>query len=97
MLTADAVAFFGSKANIARALNQTTGRITQWGPVVHESSASKIHVISGGAVVYDPEFYQALKKNPDHWQKANPRNAQNKESTKNKNEFANQIGGGEAA
>jgi len=74
MLTEDAVAAFGSKANIARALNQTTGRITQWGPVVNENSAPKLHVLSNGQVVYDPEFYEALKNDPDYWKKSRPKN-----------------------
>ena len=51
-----------SKIEIGEMLGQTSGRITQWGDVVFEPSAARLHVLTGGKVIYDPKFYEHIRK-----------------------------------
>lgn len=57
MTTEQAIAFFGSAANVARALGISRAAVAKWGAVVPEGSAYKMQVISGGKLLVDPSRY----------------------------------------
>lgn len=57
MLTQDAVAFFGSKANIMKLLGYSNSAVYRWGDVVPESSAGRLYVLSGHKIPYRTEDY----------------------------------------
>ena len=61
MLTQDAVAFFGSKANIMKLLGYSNAAVYRWGDAVPESSAGRLYVLSGHKIPYRTEDYT-----PDH-------------------------------
>lgn len=57
MLTQDAVAFFGGKANIMKLLGYSNAAVYRWGDVVPESSAGRLYVLSGHKIPYRTEDY----------------------------------------
>ncbi len=57
MLTADAIAHFGTRSEIARALAISRAAVSKWGDVVPEGSAYKIESITGGKLKADPSLY----------------------------------------
>lgn len=60
MKTADAIAYFGTAANLADAIGATRGAISQWGEIVPELSAAKMEKITDGKLVYDFSFYRSI-------------------------------------
>jgi hypothetical protein len=58
MLKHDAIHFFGTQASLAKALDITTGAISQWGEHVPESQAYKLQIITGGRLQVDPSCYK---------------------------------------
>lgn len=60
MLTKDVVHFFGSKAQVARAIGLTRGAVTNWGKVVPRSSVWRVERASNGKLKGDPSFYAKL-------------------------------------
>lgn len=60
MRLCDAVAHFGSRAALAKALGVTKGAISQWGSKVPELRAYQIQTLTGGKLKVDePEQPQA--------------------------------------
>lgn len=50
-----------ARLKVAEFLGVTRQAVEQWGPVVPESSAFKLHVMTDGALRADPEFYARQK------------------------------------
>lgn len=59
MLTASALAHFGTRSNIARALagSRTVGAVYQWGEVVPRAAAIKLASQSDGILEVDESLY----------------------------------------
>jgi hypothetical protein len=57
MLTIDAIAFFGTKAAIAKALGISKQAINEWDDVVPEGRAYQLEVVTNGALKACPHHY----------------------------------------
>ena len=58
MKTSDVVKFYGTKSQIARALEVSRQAVSEWGDVVPESSAWKLEALSAGALRVDRKMYR---------------------------------------
>ncbi|EGO8352082.1 hypothetical protein E0V34_08905 [Escherichia coli] len=58
MKTQDAVAFFGTKAKIARALDVSQVAVTQWGAIVPKGRALELEKLTDGALKCDLSLYK---------------------------------------
>ena len=65
MLTADAIAYFGSKVAIARKLRLGKAAVSKWGEVVPRPWAAELHVLTDGQLHFDPDKYAADERKPD--------------------------------
>ena len=54
--------FGGHQAAIARFLDISPVCIAKWGPVIPESCATRLHLLSKGRVPYDATVYDRLKR-----------------------------------
>ena len=61
MYTADAIAFFKTKAGLAAAAGVKKPTVYAWGELVPEGRAARLERITNGALKYDP----ALNQNRD--------------------------------
>ncbi|HCD7554181.1 TPA: helix-turn-helix domain-containing protein [Citrobacter farmeri] len=62
MFTKKVVEFFGSKTAIARALGISQVAVTRWGEAVPEKRAARLERLTGGALKYEPSFYEQHAK-----------------------------------
>ncbi len=65
MLTADALAYFGSKKAIADAIGVSPSAVSQWEELVPPLSAAKLEKASDGRLKFDPDLY-------DDWNRQEP-------------------------
>ena len=69
MLTQDVIKHFssspddprGAKAAITEALQLSSGYVSQWGDVVPQAQAMKLHFLTKGKLKYDPASYQKAR------------------------------------
>ncbi|HGE8281597.1 TPA: Cro/CI family transcriptional regulator [Serratia marcescens] len=59
MYTADAIAFFKTKAALAAAAGVQKPTVYAWGELVPEGRAARLERITEGALKYDPALYQS--------------------------------------
>lgn len=59
MLTQDAVDYFGNKKNLAKALGVSQPAVSRWGDRIPEKRAARLSLMTNGALVYNPEEYEA--------------------------------------
>jgi len=57
MLKSVAIAHFGSRVALAKALGVTKGAVSLWGQVIPEGSAYKLESLTKGALRVDPQLY----------------------------------------
>lgn len=62
MLTQTAIAHFGSKTALARALNISVPAICCWGKLVPIRRAYELRDMTSGALKFDPSAYQKNEK-----------------------------------
>ena len=62
MYTKDALQFFGTKTNLARAAGVRISSLYKWGDLVPEGRATRLQTASGGELQYDPSIYDAHAK-----------------------------------
>ena len=58
MKTADAVALYGTKARLARALGITAEAVRRWGEIVPRGKACELQIISAGGLLVDWSCYR---------------------------------------
>jgi hypothetical protein len=59
------VSFFGGKKiNVAKKLGVTTGYVSQWGDIIPEPMATKLSLLTGGKLKYEPSLYPKQAKQP---------------------------------
>jgi len=58
MRTETAIAHFGSRTKLARALEISQQAISQWGEAVPEGTAYKLQVLTAGRLRVDPRLYE---------------------------------------
>ncbi|ANO90442.1 TPA: Cro/CI family transcriptional regulator [Escherichia coli] len=58
MKTQDAVAFFGTKAKVARALDVSQVAVTRWGAIVPKGRALELEKLTDGALKCDLNLYK---------------------------------------
>jgi len=54
MKTKDAIEYFGSVSNLAKALKISQPAVSQWGKYVPEGKGFKLQVMTGGLLQYTP-------------------------------------------
>lgn len=57
MLTSDAIEFFGSVTETAKAAEVSSQAVSQWKDLVPPLSASRLAIASKGKLKYDPNLY----------------------------------------
>lgn len=62
MFKQDAINFFGNKSNLARAAGVDRSAVSQWGKLVPEGRAMRLHNASNGVLTYDPTIYDQHKQ-----------------------------------
>lgn len=62
MRKSDVIKFFGSVANVAKAINISSQAVSLWGEVVPESSAYKIQVKTKGKLKVDESLYKQRRE-----------------------------------
>lgn len=65
MRTADAVAFFGRKAALARALNISRTSVDKWGELVPPLRAVQLQKMTRGKLHFDPDSYVTVWNQSD--------------------------------
>ena len=59
MLKDSVIQFFGNQTKASEALGyKSTGTISQWTEIIPENAALKLHMLTNGALNYDPSLYQ---------------------------------------
>lgn len=58
MKKSDVVSYFGSAANVAKALKIARSSVSGWGELVPEKRAAKIDRMTAGVLKYDPANYE---------------------------------------
>lgn len=53
----DVLDYFKTPTRVARVLGYTIGAISNWPDIVPESSAQRLHMLTAGALNYDPVDY----------------------------------------
>lgn len=61
MLKSEAIKFYGTRANVARAAGVDPSAVSQWGELVPEGRATRLQTASGGVLKYDPTIYDQHK------------------------------------
>lgn len=62
MRKADALAHFGSQAEVARAAKVSRSAVNQWRDLVPPLSAKRLEVATDGKLVFDPDLYDDWNK-----------------------------------
>ncbi len=62
MLKTHAIDYFGSQAEIARALEISSAAVAKWGDVVPHTSATALEILSGGGARVDRSLYPELAR-----------------------------------
>ncbi|ELY2555340.1 transcriptional regulator [Cronobacter sakazakii] len=62
MYKAEALSYFGTKTNLARAAGVRLASIYKWGDLVPEGRAVRLQIASQGALKYDPAIYEKHDK-----------------------------------
>jgi DNA-binding transcriptional regulator YdaS (Cro superfamily) len=57
MLKKDVIQHFGKGKFLCKALNITSGSVSQWGKVIPEKQALRLERITAGKLQYDPALY----------------------------------------
>lgn len=55
------ITYFGTQAKVADALGIKQPSVAEWGEIIPEQSALKLHVLTHGALKYDPRLYGGQK------------------------------------
>jgi hypothetical protein len=58
MLKSDVLKYFGTAAKAGRAAGVTKSAASQWGELIPELMARRLHDATGGALPFDPSLYQ---------------------------------------
>ncbi|ECD3769692.1 transcriptional regulator [Salmonella enterica subsp. enterica] len=62
MFKLDAINFYGTRANVAKAAGVDPSAVSQWGELVPEGRAMRLQEASGGELHYDPKVYDEYRK-----------------------------------
>lgn len=62
MYKSDAVKYFGNLTKLAIAAGVSLPSASAWGDVIPERRAAKLEKLTGGALKYDPAFYEQSGK-----------------------------------
>lgn len=57
------ISYFGTQAKVADALGIKQPSVAEWSEIIPEQSALKLHVLTDGALKYDPRLYGGRKIN----------------------------------
>jgi hypothetical protein len=79
--------YYGSTYKVAAALDISQPSVVGWPDPIPEGSAARIHVMTDGALVYDPDYYRGLRA-------GSGRSQQKLNRGKQKSQSENCVGGG---